>query len=178
MFHCDVVYEFLYEHRLAHACAAEQAYLAALGVRFHKVDDLYARFEHLCHGALVLEGGSLAVYGPLFFRGGGGLAVDGVAQNVEHSAQGAGADGYVDYVARGGDFRAASKAFARAEHYAAHGIGADVLRNFHYQLFAAHLYGERVLYFRQFAFEPDVRYGTGYMNYSTLVHFKPLLLSF
>ena len=47
--HGDVVDEFLNQHRFAHASAAEQADLAALGIGLQQVDDLDARFQNF-HG--------------------------------------------------------------------------------------------------------------------------------
>ena len=56
----DVVDQFLDEHRLAHASAAEQADLAALGVGREQVDDLDAGDENLGVGRLIdISGGWL-----------------------------------------------------------------------------------------------------------------------
>src|SRR3546814_1551303 len=51
----DIVDQFLDQHGLAHARAAEQADLAALGVRGEKVDDLDAGDEDAGVGRLVAE---------------------------------------------------------------------------------------------------------------------------
>ena len=51
----DVVDQLQDEHGLADAGAAEQAGLAALGVRLEQVDDLDAGLEHLDLGRLLVE---------------------------------------------------------------------------------------------------------------------------
>ena len=63
----DVVDQLLDEHGLADAGAAEEAGLAALGVRLEQVDDLDAGLEHLDLGGLLVEarapaGGSGSVF--------------------------------------------------------------------------------------------------------------------
>jgi hypothetical protein len=60
----EVVDELLDEHGLAHAGAAEQADLAALGVGREQVDDLDAGLEHLGRRRQVLDGRGRAVDRP------------------------------------------------------------------------------------------------------------------
>ena len=57
----DVADELLDDDRLAHAGAAEDADLAALGKRSDQVDDLEAGLEDLCRSRQLFELGSLAV---------------------------------------------------------------------------------------------------------------------
>ena len=57
----DVVDEFLNDHRLADARAAEEADLAALDVGAEQVDDLDAGLEHLLLGVEILERRSRAM---------------------------------------------------------------------------------------------------------------------
>ena len=91
----DVADELLDDDRLAHAGAAEDADLAALGEGRDEVDDLDARLEHLGRGGLVLERGRRAVDGVARLRLDGALAVDGLAEHVEHAAQRRGPTGTV-----------------------------------------------------------------------------------
>ena len=55
----DVVDQFLNQHRLADAGAAEQADLAALGIRRQQIDDLDAGDENFRFGRLVGIGAAL-----------------------------------------------------------------------------------------------------------------------
>ncbi len=100
MLHGYVVNQLLDEHRLAHAGAAEQADLAPLGVGLQQVDDLDPRLQNLHRRALLLKGGGLAVDA---LEGGipsnRAAAVDGLAQHVEHPAQGGLPHGDLDGVA-------------------------------------------------------------------------------
>ena len=59
----DVVDQFLNQHGLAHAGAAEQADLAALGVRRDQIDHLDAGDQNCGFGRLVDEGRCLGVDG-------------------------------------------------------------------------------------------------------------------
>ena len=85
------------QHGLAHAGAAEQADLAALGVGGEQVDDLDAGLQHLHRGALLLESRGIAVDGPALLSLGDPIAaVDGFAQHIKHAAQGRVAHGHRD----------------------------------------------------------------------------------
>ena len=84
--HGHVVNQLLNEHGFAHAGPAEQADFAATGIGLQQVDHLDARLQNLHRGALLLEGGGLAVDGA--HRGALGhraAAVNGLAQHVEHT---------------------------------------------------------------------------------------------
>ena len=92
----DVSYELHYEHRFAHSRAAEEAYLRALGVGGHEVDDLYARFKELLRGDYLREWRRRMVDGPMRIRHYIARAVYGLAGNVYHSSEGRFADGHGD----------------------------------------------------------------------------------
>ena len=84
----DVADQLLDDDRLADAGAAEDADLAALGERRDQVDDLDAGLEDLDVGRLLVErraprGGS----GSAARRLDGTLAVDRLAEHVEHAAE-------------------------------------------------------------------------------------------
>jgi len=82
----DVPDEFHDEDRLAHAGAAEQPDLAALGVGCQQVDDLQSGFQNLGGGFLFHEGRRVSVNGIM----GVGLDwppfVDGISYHVDDTA--------------------------------------------------------------------------------------------
>ena len=158
-----VVDQLLNQHRFADARAAEQADLAALGVRLKQVDDLDARLENLHGGALLLKGGRLAVDAAL-----GGIgrhvvaAVDRLAEDVEHAPERRLADGHLNRAPRGAHSHAAGETVAPGEHDAAHGVLADMLGDLHHALDAITLDGERLFHLRQMpGLELDVHNGAG-----------------
>ena len=125
----DVVYKLLYEHGLAHACAAEQAYLAALGVGADQVDDLDACLQYLGGGELLVESGRGTVYGPPFRRFGSGQVVHRLAQQVHYPAQHPVAHGHGDGLAGIDSLYAPLEAFGAAHRHAARHAVAYVLRH-------------------------------------------------
>ena len=64
MLHGNVVDQLLDQDGLAHAGAAEQADLAALGVWLDEVDDLDARFQNVGGGHLLGKAGGGTVNAP------------------------------------------------------------------------------------------------------------------
>jgi hypothetical protein len=60
---CDVVNEFLNEHRLPDACAAEKADLAAFDERREEVDCFDACFKNFGFGGLIGKRRRITVYG-------------------------------------------------------------------------------------------------------------------
>ena len=133
MLHGHVVDQLLNQHRLAHAGAAEQADLAPAGVGLQQVDDLDARLQNLHRRTLLLKGGGLAVDG----LGGGALghrtlAVDGLAQHVEHPSQGGLAYGHLNGAARDIHRQAPGQPFAGGEHDAAYHAPAHMLGHLHH----------------------------------------------
>ncbi len=143
MLHGHVVDQLLDEHRFAHARAAEQADLAPAGVGLQQIDDLDARLQNLHGGALLLEGGGLAVDG-LHRRAGWHrpAAVDGLPQNVKHTAQGGPAYGDLDGVPRYVHRQPACQPFAGGEHDTADGAVPDMLGHLHHPDLAVPLHGK------------------------------------
>ena len=116
----DVADQLEQGHRLAHAGAAEQADLAALGDRHDQVDDLDARLEQLGRGRLVFVAGGCAVNGPVLGRADRAGFVDRLAQHVHDAAERLRADRHGDRLAGVADADAALQPFAGA-----HRDGAD-----------------------------------------------------
>ena len=92
----EVVDELLDDDGLAHARAAEEADLAAAQVGLDEVDDLDAGLEHLELGRLVLEGGGGAVDGVALLGLDRAQLVHGLADHVQHAAEGGRAHGHRD----------------------------------------------------------------------------------
>jgi hypothetical protein len=136
--------QLLDDHRLAHARAAEDAHLAALGEGADQVDHLEPGLEHLGRGGLVLEGGGLAMDGVRDLALDRSLAVDRLAQHVEHPAQRVGADRDRD---RGTGVRglgSACQAVGRGHGHGAHPVVAEVLLDLAHQGVAVALDADRV----------------------------------
>src|SRR5690606_8252254 len=107
-------------HGLADAGAAEQAYLAAFGKGADQVDDLDTGFQQVAAASLfgiarrcALDAPQLVVLNRTGF-------VDGLAQDVHDTAQGAGTNRYLDGLASVVDVKATLEAFGRT-----HGDGTD-----------------------------------------------------
>ena len=130
----DVVDQLHDEHGLAHACAAEEADLSALGVGSDQVHDLDARFKHLRGALLLVVGRRVAVDAPLLAGDGLGLIVDGLAQEVEHPSQGLLADRHLDAGAGVHSLHAANHTVGGAHGDAAHHVVAQLLGHFADQL--------------------------------------------
>ena len=140
----DIVDEFLNEHRLADARAAEQTDLAALGIGFQKIDHFDPRLQDLHGGRLIDEIGRLSVDLPPLLRFDGSAAVNGLAQYVEHASERAGADGHADPAAVRSHLHAAGKPLAACKHDAAHRVALDVARDLHDARFAVHFDAQRL----------------------------------
>ena len=124
----DVADELLDDDRLAHAGAAEDADLAALGEGCDEVDDLDAGLEDLDRGGLVLERRRLTVDGIADLGLDRALAVDGLAQDVEHATQGRRAPRAREMGAAGVDgLEAAGEAVGGGHGHRAHPVVAQVL---------------------------------------------------
>ena len=128
--HGDVVNQFLNQHRLADARAAEKADLAALQVRLDQVDDLDARLEHFKSGGLIFERRRGAVNRVALFGFHFAELVDGLAENVEHAAKRRAAHRDGNRLAEVFRFHAADQAFGRLHGDAAHAALAQVLLDF------------------------------------------------
>ena len=156
----DVVDQLLDQHGLADAGAAEQADLAALGVRREQIDDLNAGDQDLGLGGLIDIGGSRRVYRPLLRGLDRAGLVDRLAHHVHDTSERfvAYRDGDrlagVDYVL------AAHQAFGRIHGYGAHGVFAEMLRDLEHEPVAVVLGLERVQDLRQLVVELHVDDGS------------------
>ena len=165
MLHGHVVDELLDEHRLAHAGPAEEADLSPLGVGLQQVDDLDARLQDFHRRALLLKGWGLAVdaldRGALRHRA---AAVDGLAQHVEHSAQGGPAYGHLYGPAGDVHGQSPGQPLAGGEHHAPDGIPTDVLGRLHDPHRPVLLHGQRLPQGGQRAvLDLHVHHGAGYL---------------
>ena len=145
----DVVDQLLNQHGLTHAGAAEQANLAALGIGGQQVNDLDAGLKDVHHGTLVLESRGLAVNGPLLPGLYRPLLVDGITQDIEHTAQHALAHGHGDGGTGGSHLHATAQALTGREHDAADRVAAHMLRNLHHLALAVQLHLKSFLDLRQ-----------------------------
>ena len=152
----DVVDQFLDEHGLADAGAAEQADLAAFGVGSQQVDDLDAGDEDFGFRRLLGEGGSRLVDGAGALGLDGTGFVDRLADDVEDAAERLGADRHGDRLAGIADVLAADEALGGVHGDAAHGVLTEVLS--HFQHHAGAVVGglQRVQDLRQVIVELDV----------------------
>ena len=143
----DIVDELLNEHRLADASAAEQTDLAALRIGFQKVNDLDPGFQQLRRRALVGKGRGLAVNFPLrrIVRQ-RTLAVDRLAQYIEHPAKRRLADRNLNAGASRLDRHAARKLLARAQQHTAHACRGELLHDLHHAHFAVYRDMQRLAY--------------------------------
>ena len=149
----DVVDQFLDEHRLADARAAEQADLAALGVRREQVDDLDAGDENLRLGRLIDIGGGWLMDGAARLHLDRPGFIHGFADDVHDAPERALADRHRDRLVGVGDLLAAHQAFGDVHGDAAHGVLAQMLRDFEHETIAVVDRLERVENGRQVAVE-------------------------
>ena len=133
----DVVDQFLNQHGLADAGAAEQADLAALGVRRQQVDDLDAGDENFRFRRLVGIGRRFLMDGAQVFGVDRAGFVDRLADHVHDAAERAGADRNADRLAGVGDFLAADQTLGGVHRDGADRGFAEMLRNFEHQAVAA-----------------------------------------
>ena len=157
----DVVDQLLDQHRLADAGAAEQADLAAAGVRREQVDDLDAGLEDLRLRLEVLEQRRRAVDRPALGALGDLLAlVDRLAQHVEDAAQRDVADGHRDGRAGVDHLVAAGQALGGVHRDRADAVVAQVLLHLGNQdpVHARDRDVERVVDRRQLAVEHGVEH--------------------
>jgi peptide chain release factor 1 len=154
----DVVDQLHDDDGLAHAGAAEQADLAALGVGREQIDHLDARHQHLRLGGLVRELGRRAVDREELLRLDRPALVHRLADDVDDAAQRLGAHRHGDRPARVGDRLAAHQPLGRVHGDGAHGVLAQMLRHFQHQLGALVVGVQRVQDRRQFAVEAHVHH--------------------
>ena len=160
----DVVDQFLDEHRLAYARPAEEADLAALGVRGEQVDDLdagdedlgFRRLLHIGRGRLMDRAASLHVDRPGF--------IHRFADHVHDAPERALAHGNRDRLAGVGDLLAAHEALGNVHGYAAHRVLAKLLGDFEHEAVAVVHRHERVENGRQVAVELHVDDGADHLG--------------
>ncbi len=152
----DVVDQFLDEHGLAHAGAAEQADLAALSVRCEQVDHLDAGHEDRGFGRLVDEFRRSSVDRRAQVGVDRAALVDRIADDVENAAQGLRTNRHRDLRASGGDRLTAGQTVGRVHRDGADGVFTQVLGNFEHQAGAVVVGFQRRENRRQFAVEGHV----------------------
>src|SRR5829696_1818499 len=123
----DVADQLLDEHGLAHARAAEQADLPALGVRGEQVDDLDAGLEHLGRRGQILDVGGGAVDRPALLELDVAHVVDRIAEQVEEAPEDALADRDGDRAAGVDDLHAAGEAVGGVHGHRADAVVAEDL---------------------------------------------------
>ena len=152
----DVVDQLLDQHGLADAGAAEQADLAALGVRSQKIDDLDAGDENFSLGRLVGVGRRFLVDRAQAVRLDRAGFIDRLADDVDDAAERAFTDGNADRRTGVGHFLAADQTFGGVHRDGADGRLTEMLGDFEHQAVAAVLGLERVENGREVAFELHV----------------------
>ena len=152
----DVVDQFLDQHGLADAGAAEQADLAALGVRREQIHDLDPGDENFGFRRLVgVERRGLMDRAARFRLDRAGF-VDRLADHVHDAAERAFADRHRDRLAGIRHFLAAHESFRNIHCDGAHGVLAQMLRDFEHQAVVAVLGLERIQDRRQMVVELHV----------------------
>jgi hypothetical protein len=137
----DVVDQLHHVHRLAHAGAAEQAHLAALGKRADQVDHLDAGFEQFLRRAQLVVGRRLAVDRCGEFVAHRAAFVDRRTEHVHDAAQRGLAHRHLDRIAGVAHHHAAAQAVGRAERDRAHHAVTQLLLHFERERRAVHLQG-------------------------------------
>ena len=127
MLHGYVVNQFLNQHRLAHAGAAEEADLSALQVWLHQIHNLDAGLEHLQHRGLIFQRRRSAVNG--IARRGSYRAqiIHWFAEHVEHPAERAAAHGNGNFLAGVDGLHSANHAVRWLHGHRAHASLAQML---------------------------------------------------
>ena len=164
----DVVDQFHDENGLADAGAAEQADLAALGVRREQVDDLDAGDENLCFGRLLDVSRRVLVDGALAWSDQRTGFVNRLADDVHDAAERFRTDRNGDRSAGVGDLLTANQTFGRVHGDGADSVFAEVLGNFENETVAVVVGFQRVQNRRQFAFfESNVDDGADDLRHAT-----------
>ena len=152
----DVVDQFLDQHGLADAGAAEQTDLAALGIRRQQIHDLDAGDENFGFGRLVGIERRFLVDRTQVFRDNRAGFVHGLADHVHDAAERARTDRHADRRAGVGNFLAANQTFGRIHGDGAHRGFAEMLGDLEHQAVAGVLGLDRIENGRQMAFELHV----------------------
>ncbi len=149
----DIVDELHDQNGLADPGAAEQADLAALGVRREKIDDLDAGHQDLRLGRLFGIGRRRLMDRAPRGRSDRTQFVHRLADDIDDAAKTLLADGNRDRALGVGDLLAADEAFGNVHRDAAHRIFAEMLRHFEDQAVAMVVGFEGVEDLRQMAVE-------------------------
>ena len=152
----DVVDQLHDDHGLADPGAAEQADLAAFGVRRQQIDDLDPGDQDLGLGRLVDEGRRRSVDRRAPVGLDRAALVDRFADDVEDAAQGLGADRHHDRFAGVDRLGPAHQPVGGVHRDRAHDVFAELLGHFEHQGAAGVVDMQRVQDRRQFALEMDV----------------------
>ena len=126
----DVVDQFQHVHGLAHAGAAEQAHLAALGERAEQVDDLDAGFQQVGGTGLLFIGRRGAMDLPALCALDRADFIHRIAQHVHDAPERALADRHRDRRAGAAHLQAAAQTVRRAHGDGAHDAVAQLLLDF------------------------------------------------
>ena len=174
----DIVDQLLNQDGLADTRAAEQADLAASGIRREQVDDLDAGLEDLGRRVLLGKYRRSAVDRPLFLRFDRSLFVDGLTQHIEHSSQRRFTDRRFDGAAGGQHLVAAADSFTRGEHNAAHRVTADMLCDLHHAHLPVRCSRQSLVDLRQTAaLKGNIYDRAGHLHYGTFA-FHSFFLTF
>ena len=125
------------QHRLAHARPAEQARLAAALQRHQHIDDLDARLEDLGLGGTPCQRRRSPMDGAPLDIGRRRLAVDGVAEHVEHARENSLADRRLQRPARVLHRHAAREALRGRQRNPAHVMRVALRQHLDDDLFSA-----------------------------------------
>ena len=160
----DVVDQFLDQHGLADASAAEETDLAALGVWRQQVHHLDAGDENLGLGRLIDIGGRRLMDRAASLHLDRPGLVNGFADHVHDAPERALADRHRDRLAGVSDLLAAHQALGNVHGDAAHGVLAELLGDFEHELVAVVVGHQRVENRRQVAVELDVDDGADHLG--------------
>ncbi len=160
----DIVDQLLDQHSLADAGPAEQADLAALGIRGKQVDDLYAGDENLRFRRLLDIGGRRLMDGAQRFAFDRAGLVDRLADDVHDPPKRRFADRHGDGLTGVGDFLAADQAFRNIHRDAAHRAFAQMLGDFEHKTVTVVDRLKRVENLRQMSVELHVDDGTDHLG--------------
>ena len=152
----DVVDQFHDQHRLSNPGPAEQANLAALGVRCEQIDNLDARDQNLRLGRLLSVGGRILMDSALGFGLDRACFVYRITDHVDDAAEQPWTDRHRDRLTRVGDFLAAHQTFGRVHCDGANGRFTEMLCHFEHQAVAAIFGLKRVQDRRQVVFKLHV----------------------
>ena len=128
---CDIMDKFHNNNGFTYACTAEQTDFTAHCIRSDKVNDFNACFQNFSACCLLVKSRSRTVDRPVvccfYFRV---IMVNSFTENVEDTAQYAGANRYADRSAGIYCFHAANKTIGRAHGNSTDNVIADMLHNF------------------------------------------------